>query len=282
MAQVEPRVGLGDPGQLLGLLVGEVVEVLPQRCRTAPRASFHALRRTSSSAWVAHRTTWNGSAHCTVFGHRSVTTAATHGAASAETWMIAAHRSIAETTSPSRTGRGCRCRGTTPRSSCPGYPAGSPLHHAAPGLRDEVQRPAERGRGDALAAVVTVDEEAGEPVVGHQVLLLLVLRPVIDARQLLRSAVLAPPHRHVAVEDQGGVRHAVFDQPVLQVTVVFRALLLPLREVRVEVGAPAPVPHTVVLLGQRRECLPRRGCQRLDLEVTRVGPRPRRPMSWAK
>ena len=104
---VQPGVGLGDPGELGLLLVGEVLRVLPQRVPgmlqrfgvagrrgrprrrvTAPRAAFQACRRTSSRASVAHCTTWNGSAQRTAFGQRFATTVAIQSAPSAETWVI--------------------------------------------------------------------------------------------------------------------------------------------------------------------------------------------------
>jgi hypothetical protein len=46
-----------------------------------------------STAAVAQATTWKGSAHRIASGQRSVTTFAIHAAASALTWVIAAHRS---------------------------------------------------------------------------------------------------------------------------------------------------------------------------------------------
>ena len=119
---VQPGVGLGDPGQLGGLAFGEVLGVLPQRVagalelagplmagrgavflpgrprprlgslRASARASFQAWRR-SSRASVAQATTWNGSAQRTAVGQRSATTSAIQSAASADTWVICAHRS---------------------------------------------------------------------------------------------------------------------------------------------------------------------------------------------
>jgi hypothetical protein len=64
-----------------------------RRWLTAPRASFQTSRRTSSSASVAHETTWNGSAHSTASGQRLRTTRPIHSAESADTWVIWAHRS---------------------------------------------------------------------------------------------------------------------------------------------------------------------------------------------
>ena len=121
---IQAGVGLGDPGQLGGLAFGEVFGVLPQRvagafelarllvagdaarccwrggrdptwarCRASARASFQARRRSASSASVAHATTWNGSAHRTAPGQRSVTTSAIQRGASADTCVISVQRS---------------------------------------------------------------------------------------------------------------------------------------------------------------------------------------------
>ncbi len=88
----QPRVGLGDPVELVALAAGEVAGVLPERVagrwsvlgvaggaalrrpETAvgarPLASFQARRRSMSSASIAHATTWNGSALRIAFGAR--------------------------------------------------------------------------------------------------------------------------------------------------------------------------------------------------------------------
>jgi hypothetical protein len=65
----------------------------PGSVRAVARAVFHTPRRTSSRASVAHFTTWNGSAHWTAAGHRAATTSAIQSAASADTCVMAAHRS---------------------------------------------------------------------------------------------------------------------------------------------------------------------------------------------
>ena len=76
---------------------------------------------------MAHRTTWNGSAHRTASGQRSATTAAIQSAPSAETWVIAAQRpSRPPDRRPPRrrrTGAGSLCRGPvrpTPAGRCRG------------------------------------------------------------------------------------------------------------------------------------------------------------------
>src|SRR5659263_526744 len=60
--------------------------------RAALRASFHARRRTSSRASVAHFTTWNGSATRTAFGQVAATMESMKSAPSALTWVICPHR----------------------------------------------------------------------------------------------------------------------------------------------------------------------------------------------
>ena len=151
---VQPGVGLGDPGELGLLLVGEVLRVLPQRVAGAdassalvagrggasavrPPGRFGSLgaggrrsrpaRRTSSRASVAHFTTWNGSAQRTAFGQRSATTSAIQSAPSALTWVIWAQplrsRGASKKASqgglvPARRGphQPAACRGRPPRS----------------------------------------------------------------------------------------------------------------------------------------------------------------------
>jgi hypothetical protein len=61
--------------------------------RASARASFQARRRSASSASVAQATTWKGSAQRIAAGQRSLTTSAIQSAASADTWVICAHRS---------------------------------------------------------------------------------------------------------------------------------------------------------------------------------------------
>jgi hypothetical protein len=60
--------------------------------RASTRASFQAGRRSSSRALVAQLTTWNGSAQRIAPAARWLTTSAIQPAASAETWVIWAHR----------------------------------------------------------------------------------------------------------------------------------------------------------------------------------------------
>ncbi len=80
--------------------------------------------------------------------------------------------------------------------TCHRYPAGATVVLIpAARLRDQVQGAAQGDRGHALAPVSPVDEEAGQPVVGKLVELGVVLLAVVDVRQLLRSAVLAPRGR---------------------------------------------------------------------------------------
>ena len=72
-------------------------------------------------------------------------------------------------------------------------------------LRGHPARRHGQGDGrDALAPVLLVDEEAGQPVGGQLDNARLVLLAVVDVGQLGRGAVLAPGNGQVAVEDQGG------------------------------------------------------------------------------
>jgi hypothetical protein len=118
------------------------------------------------------------------------------------------------------------------------------LDHAAAGPGDEVEGAAEGDGGDALAAVALVNEEAGETVVGKPGKPLLVLLSVVDVRQFLGGAVLAPGDGAVAVENEGGVVGAPLDAPLLEGAVAVGGVAL-LGVDGDEPGAPAAVPDTV-------------------------------------
>src|SRR5262249_145697 len=92
---------------------------------------------------------------------------------------------------------------------------------------------------------------------------LLVLPAVMDVRQLLRSAVLAPGNGVVAVEDECRMGVALAHEALLP-----RAAFLALRPAlaRVEPRAPPPAqPTTLVLVEQARIRIPRRSIERSDL-----------------
>ena len=112
---MQAGVGLGDPGQLVRLLVGEVVGVLPEciagvlePARVAggqaravsvtgslPRSSglVPGIASYFVEGFGGPLDTWKGSAHCTAFGQRSATISAIHSAWSADTCVIVALRS---------------------------------------------------------------------------------------------------------------------------------------------------------------------------------------------
>jgi hypothetical protein len=62
---------------------------------------------------------------------------------------------------------------------------GDGLDEAAAGMADLVERAFQRCPCDALAAMLLVDVEAGDPPIGSRRRVLLVLALVLDARQLL-------------------------------------------------------------------------------------------------
>ena len=91
------RAGPPGDGQVLGVLPEGVAGPSARwRSRGMParRASFQTSRRTSSSASVAHATTWKGSMQSVAFFAALATTSAIHSAASAETWVTAVQRSV--------------------------------------------------------------------------------------------------------------------------------------------------------------------------------------------
>ena len=75
-----------------------------------------------------------------------------------------------------------------------------------PAFAELVERARDRGPGDALPPVPLVNEHARDAPVRPGRRVLVVLAPVLDARQLLGAAVLAPAlGQPVGIEDEGGV-----------------------------------------------------------------------------
>ena len=93
---------------------------------------------------------------------------------------------------------------------------------------------------------------------------------MIDAGQLLRGAVLAPPHSAITVEDHRGVCLTLVDQSLLQRAIALDTLS-PLRGLRVEPEAPATTPDTVVPLDQPGKGVPGVGAKRFDRVLSDVG-----------
>src|SRR4051812_28132964 len=79
---------------------------------------------------------------------------------------------------------------------------GIALYLAAAETCDQLERPIERRRGDALAPVPLADEVAGYPPVRQGREGLLIGGPVLDLRHLVGRAELAPTHTVVAIEHQ--------------------------------------------------------------------------------
>ena len=69
---------------------------------------------------------------------------------------------------------------------------GDGLDEAAAETGDLVERALQARPGDALTAMSLVDEDAGDPPIRQRWRVLVVLAPVLDARELLRATVLAP------------------------------------------------------------------------------------------
>src|SRR5262245_13397921 len=138
------------------------------------------------------------------------------------------------------------------------------LHHAAARLGDQIEGSANRDPCNAFLPVVPVDEDARDAIGGRLPRETgLPFLAVIEPRKLLRSAVLSPGHRCVAVEDESGARF-----PLASETLLPGAALLALGPAltRVEPRAPAAAePAPVVLLDEARERIPRRGVERPDL-----------------
>src|SRR5258708_6621298 len=114
-----------------------------------------------------------------------------------------------------------------------------------------------------------VDVEAGDAPVRTLRRILLVLAPVLDAREFLGAAVLAPALcGAVLVENERGVS-ATRPDPVF----LYRAIAdLLLAALGVVTNAPAPAEDPVVALDKLRECSPGRGVQRSDRVIHPLRP----------
>ena len=140
------------------------------------------------------------------------------------------------------------------------------LHHAPAGLRDQVEGAPKRDTCDAFPSIVPVDEDAGDAIVGRLIRVgRLVFLAVMDVRELVRRAVLAPGHGVVAVEDEGRMSVALANETLLPGAALFA---LGPTDPRMEPGAPAAAEaHALVLLSETRERIPSRGIKRPDRVV---------------
>src|SRR6478672_2235756 len=137
------------------------------------------------------------------------------------------------------------------------------LHHPTARLRDQLEGSAKRHARDACPSIVPVDEDARDAIVGRLIGAgRLVFLAVVDVRKLVRSAVLSPGHRGVAVEDEGRMSVAFANETLLPGAAYFT---LGPADPRMEPGAPAAAEaHALVLLSETRERIPSRGIKRPD------------------
>src|SRR5690606_29572863 len=95
-------------------------------------------------------------------------------------------------------------------------------------LCDEVERPIQRLPRYTRATMVAVDEEARDAPRRRSRLASVVLLAVVDARQLVRAAVLAPRDSVVPVEDERSVRYPLVHESAFErraVVAVLRGVL---------------------------------------------------------
>src|SRR5262249_11423577 len=106
-----------------------------------------------------------------------------------------------------------------------------------------------------------VDEDAGDPPLGQRWRILVVLALVLDARKLLRTAVLAPAlGGAVLVEDQRG-----WGAPGGAALSLGGAVVAPPRRaLGVVADAPAAAVHAIVALDELGEGFPRRPIEMSD------------------
>src|SRR5215217_6574985 len=137
---------------------------------------------------------------------------------------------------------------------------GIPLYLAAAETCDQIERPIERRRGDALAPMPLADEVAGDPPVRQGREALLIGGPVLDLRHLVRRAELAPTHTVVAIEHQGRMRPACLHPCELAFPVQRRLAAV----IRMKAHAPATPEDAVIRLDQSGERIPARLVESLD------------------
>ena len=125
---------------------------------------------------------------------------------------------------------------------------------------DQLERPGERRRGDALAPVPLADEVAGDPPVRQGRCALLVGSSVLDLRHLVRRAELAPTHTVVAIEHKGRVRPACLHPCELAFPVQRRLAAV----IRMKAHAPTTPEDAVIRLDQPRERIPARLIESLN------------------
>src|SRR5262249_5908643 len=132
---------------------------------------------------------------------------------------------------------------------------------ATAGLGDMGQCAFQRRPGDALAAMLLVDVEAGDPPVRPRRRVFVVFAPVLDVREFLGAAVLAPPLcSAVVVEDEGRVRATPSDPGFLCRAIVGP----PLAGLQVKTDAPASPEDAVIAFDELGEGIPRGGVKRTD------------------
>src|SRR5919198_4712763 len=145
------------------------------------------------------------------------------------------------------------------------------FYHATARLCDQVEGTTKRHTCDASSSIVPVDEDARDAIVGRLIRRgRLVFLAVMDVRELVRRAVLAPGHCGVAVEDQGRMSVALANETLLPRAAFFA---LGPADPRMKPAAPAAAePHTFVLLSETREGIPRRRIKRPDRVLAHCTP----------
>ena len=139
------------------------------------------------------------------------------------------------------------------------------LDKTAAGAGDLVKRTLQACPGDALAAMLLVDEDAGDSPVRPWWRVLVVLTLVFDVRKFLGAPVLAPAlGRAVLVEGQRGVGPTRTNAVLLDLAIVDS----PICALWVIPDAPAPTENPVVALDEFREDIPC-GCVELPESHTR-------------
>ena len=144
---------------------------------------------------------------------------------------------------------------------------GDRLDETAAGSSDLGERAVQPGPCDSAAAMLLVDEDAGDPPARRRRGVLRVLAVVLEP-ELLRTAVLAPALREVIlVEDQRRMGAAGPDELLLQRAGIADAALV----LGVKGDAPAPSVDPVVALDQLRKGVPRGRVERAGLVLGTLG-----------
>src|ERR1700722_9149706 len=147
---------------------------------------------------------------------------------------------------------GCRAEQEAALRLASGGHLGDRLDKPAAKVCDLVQRAFQRRPGDAPAAVLLIDVDAGNPPVWTWRGVLVIFAPVLDARKFSGAAVLAPALRQaIFIEDERGMGAARPDAVFFGCAMVGPPSLL--LGLQVKADTPAAAENAVVAIDKLSE-----------------------------